>query len=248
MAETARNAPHKGESISIRNSSLKFLPTRAVACLQAAAFLLLAGTWSQVLASSGDDICKSVLIKDKDYYNQNDNLRLSMASTIQKTDLHDAGVDAAGQAIVYGVPWSGQLNEWDKSQSNYFSQFKFDFDKSDSWTYVSNHLSPSTAQAFINCLKIKNPRDFYATVKHIDNASVVVSIDTYIKGFTFNKPYSLDVSAYNGSHKFWSHEQPIGVNDEIQTPPIPRTSTIDMKVQVSIRQENYQIRYSYDSA
>jgi hypothetical protein len=111
MSETARNALHAGDSISFRSACLKFLPKRAVVCLQAAAFLLLAATWSQVPASNGDDICKYVLIKDQDYYNQNDKLKLSMVNTIHENDLHDAGLDASGQAIVYGVPYSGNLNE-----------------------------------------------------------------------------------------------------------------------------------------
>jgi hypothetical protein len=125
------------------------------------------------------------------------------------------------------------------------SQFNFNLDKSDSFTYVSNHLSPSTEQAFINCLKIKNPRDFYATAKHIDNESVVVSVTTDITGFVSNEPFSLDISAYNGSQKIWGIEgMRIGAADEIQTPPRPRNPNIDLKVQVSINQANY---HKYDN-
>ena len=139
--------------------------------------LVWCGTISQALANSQAEICKSALIADQAHYSSNDRLRLAMASLIELYDLEALGLKPGASAVVYGIPWSGKLDEWANDKADYLSQYQYEPGDDKSWLYVSTHLSPAGAKAMLECLKNHQAdAPVHLTVDKIDDKSAYLTV------------------------------------------------------------------------
>jgi hypothetical protein len=121
---------------------------------------------------------------DQAHYSSTDRLRLAMVSLVDKGNLAALGFKTGASALVYGIPWSGELDAWDNDKADYLSSYEYESSEDKSWLYVSTHLSAAGAQALIDCLR-KREADarLYLTVAKIDDTSAYLTVTAGSKGW-----------------------------------------------------------------